>query len=67
MRFLSKLFLPKGGASLSALTSSLAFFCSTMAAHAELPLVGIIAQGRACYAAIKGIVKSTDDVFAKAN
>src|ERR1051326_5524797 len=36
-------FLSKQGASLGVL----AFFCSTMAAHAELPLVGIIAQGRA--------------------
>jgi len=36
-------FLSKQGASISAL----AFLCSTAAAHAELPLVGIIAQGRA--------------------
>ena len=42
MRFLSKLCLLKRGASISVL----AFLCSTMAARAELPLAGIIAQGR---------------------
>jgi hypothetical protein len=42
MRFLSKSFLLKRGASVSVL----ALLCSSVAAHAELPLAGIIAQGR---------------------
>jgi len=42
MHFLSKLSLLKRGASISVL----AFLCSTAAVHAELPLAGIIAQGR---------------------